>query len=381
MDKAAFSKDAPGRIVKTLEGNPAFVPDPAPRRFSLSAEAVDVMAAASNRLGVLEGIASRLPNPELLIGPYLRREAVLSSRIEGTQTTLADVYASEAQLPLIVAPDVQEVINYLNAYRYGLQRLSKLPLSLRLISELHDRLMSGVRGASRRPGVFREYQNFIGGSNEADARFVPPPHLEMMRCLHDFEEFLHERTLPPLVQMAIMHYQFEAIHPFGDGNGRVGRLMTGVFLNERGLMPQPLLFLSEFFERTRDEYYDRLLRVSTDGDWDGWIKYVLEAVRVQSDEAVTLSDHLQELNGRYRAHLHRQRATANALALVEYLFVSPLVTTRMVQEHLGVSHPTARSAIRTLESAGILREQTPERKWAKVFRADEIYSVIRGDDL
>jgi Fic family protein len=271
MNVAEFTKRAPGRITKTLERNPAFVPDPAPRHIRLSSDAVGLLDEASNRLGVLAGIARRLPNPDLLIGPYLRREAVLSSRIEGTQTTLSDVYAAEAQLRLDIAPDVREVLNYLTAYGYGLERLGTLPLSLRLLRELHERLMEGVRGAEKRPGEFRTYQNFIGGDNEANARFVPPPPLEMKDCLDDLDHFMNDRSLRPLVQAAVLHYQFEAIHPFGDGNGRVGRLLTGLFLNERDLPPQPLLYLSAYFERSRDAYYDWLLRVSTHGDWDGCV--------------------------------------------------------------------------------------------------------------
>jgi len=380
MNVAQFTKRSPGRITKTLEGNPAFVPEPAPRQLRLSEEAVGLLDEASNRLGVLQGIARRLPNPELLIGPYLRREAVLSSRIEGTQTTLSDVYASEAQLKLELTPDVKEVLNYVMAYRYGLGRLASLPLSLRLLRELHERLMKGVRGAEKRPGEFRTYQNFVGGDTEHDARYVGPPPLEMKACLNDLDFFMNERTLRPLVQMAVLHYQFEAIHPFGDGNGRVGRLLTGLFLNERDLLPQPLLYLSAYFERSRDAYYDGLLRVSTHGDWDGWVRYVLEGVRVQSDEAIVLTDRLQALNSRYRRRLHVVHATSNALALADFIFVSPYLTIRMVQKRLETSHPTARAAIRALEEQGILSEQDPHRKWGKVFIADEVYTLISGDD-
>jgi Fic family protein len=367
-------------MTTTLEGNPAFVPDPAPRQLRLSDEAVGLLDEASNRLGVLAGIARRLPNPELLIGPYLRREAVLSSRIEGTMTTLSDVYASEAQLKLEIAPDVKEVLNYLAAYRYGLNRLGTLPLSLRLLCELHERLMEGVRGGQRRPGEFRTYQNFIGGSNEATARFVPPPPLEMKDCLDDLDKFMHDRSLRPLVQAAVLHYQFEAIHPFGDGNGRVGRLLLGLFLNERELLPQPLLYLSAYFERTRDDYYDRLFRVSTHADWDGWIRYVLEGVSIQADAAITLADRLQDLNARYRAQLHAAHATLNALALVDYLFISPYITIRMAQARLKVTHPTARATIRALEEEGILNERDPNKKWGKVFTADEIYGLMSGSE-
>lgn len=380
MNVAQFTKRSPGRLTTTLEGNPAFVPEPVPRQVRLSNEAVSLLDEASNRLGVLEGIARRLPNPELLIGPYLRREAVLSSRIEGTRTTLSDVYASEAQLKLEISPDVQEVLNYLAAYRHGLARLPTLPLSLRLIREIHDRLMRGVRGAAKQPGQFRTYQNFIGGSREGNATFVPPPPLDMKKCLNDLDLFMNERSMRPLVQMALLHYQFEAIHPFGDGNGRVGRLLMALFLNERDLLPQPLLYLSAYFERSRDDYYAGLMRVSTHGDWDGWIRYVLQGVRVQSDEAIVLADRLQGLNAEYRDRLQAAHATVNALALADHLFISPYVTMRTVQEFLGVSHPTARSTIRALEDQGILTEPIPARKWGKIFTAHEVYAVISGVD-
>ena len=380
MDTATFTSRAPGRLTTTLDGNPAFVPTPAPRELRLSDGAVTTLDEASNRLGVLEGIARRIPNPELLIGPYLRREAVLSSRIEGTQTTLSDVYASEAQLQLELPGDVQEVLNYLLAYRFGLERLATLPLSLRLFREIHEKLMTGVRGSDRRPGEFRTFQNFIGGTTEADAAYVPPPPLEMKGCLHDLELFVNERAMPPLVQMAVMHYQFEAIHPFADGNGRVGRLVMGLFLNERRLLSQPLLYLSAYFERSREAYYDGLMRVSTHGDWDGWVRYVLEGVRQQADEAISLADRLQALNERYRDQLRTARATTNALALVDYLFVNPYVTTRLVQDELGVSHPTARSAISALEEHGLLRERSPGQKWRKVFVAHEIYAAISSGE-
>jgi len=346
----------------------------------LSDSAIASLDAAANRIGVLAGIARRLPNPHLLIAPYLRREAVLSSRIEGTQTTIAELYAAEAeQLSLVASTDVREVQNYIDAYQFGLERLGSLPMSLRLIREIHERLMAGVRGSGTRPGEFRSYQNFIGGTLEDTATYVPAPVPEMRLALDDLERFMHERRLPPLVQMAVLHYQFEAIHPFGDGNGRVGRLLMGLFLTERGLLPQPLLYLSAYFERTRAEYYAGLMRVSTDGDWDGWIRYVLTAVADQAKEAADLADRLQDLQLRYRELLQRRRATANAFALVDSLFVNPLVTAPMAQAQLGVSAPTARATIRALEDAGIVRAMG-DRAWRKLYSAEEILAVLRGDD-
>lgn len=374
-----FTSQAWGELTATAAGSPAFVPRGAPRDLVLTPEGVAILDQASHRLGILAGIGRRLPNPQLLIGPYLRREAVLSSRIEGTQTTLSDVYAAEAeQLRLVTSPDVQEVVNYLDAAQYGLERLATLPLSLRFLKELHERLMAqGVRGHGP-AGEFRTYQNFIGGTTETNASYVPPPVMRMSECLDDFETYLHERPLPPLVQAAVLHYQFEAIHPFGDGNGRVGRLLMTLFLIERELLPQPLLYLSAYFERERSAYYGGLMRVSTHGEWEEWIKYVLVGVRDQAAEAADLADRLLELQSSTRERLLQRRATANALALVDALFLNPLLTIRRAQDLLQVSHPTARATIRTLEQAGILREITG-RPRDMVFRAEAIYSLIRGD--
>lgn len=379
MRREDFTSQAWGDLTVPTGGNASFIPRAAPRTLDLSPEVIALLDEASHRLGVLAGIARRLPNPQLLIGPYLRREAVLSSRIEGTQTTLSDVYAAEAeQLRLVTSPDVQEVVNYLDAAQYGLERLATLPLSLRFLRELHERLMAhGVRGHGPR-GEFRTYQNFIGGTTEANATYVPPPISSMQQCLDDFEEFMHERPLPPLIQAAALHYQFEAIHPFGDGNGRVGRLLMMLFLIERELLPQPLLYLSAYFERERTAYYAGLMRVSTHGDWDAWLRYVLTGIREQAAEAADLADRLLELQAETRERLLQRRATANALALVDELFVNPLITIGRAQGLLRVTHPTARAAIRTLEEAAVLREITG-RPRDMVFRADEIYALLRGD--
>jgi len=376
----SFTDAAWGRLTRTAAGNPAFVPAPAPRQLPLSTDVIDLLDEASHRLGILIGVGRRLPNPHLLIGPYLRREAVQSSRIEGTQTTIAELYAAEAeQLQLVSAGDVHEVVNYVEAYQFGLDRLNSLPLSLRLIKELHGRLLAGVRGRGSQPGEFRTYQNFVGGTSEVSAAYVGPPVPEMHECLNDFERFLHDRSLRPLVQAAVLHYQFEAIHPFGDGNGRVGRLLIGVFLAERGVLPRPLLYLSAFFERTRTEYYDRLLGISTAGNWDAWLTYFLEGVRQQADEAARFADELLALQARYRETLQRTRASANALRLLDSLFVNPIVTTSRAAEVLDVTAPTARAAIRLLEENGVLHEVSG-RRWGRVYAADELLRLVRTDE-
>lgn len=377
MDEKLFTRDAWGHVVSAAEGYPAFVPRSAPRELTLSDGALAALDEASNRLGVLQGMGRQLRNPHLLIAPYLRREAVLSSRIEGTQTTMSDVYAAELeQMELVGAPDVNEVQNYIQAHAAGLA--SELPLSLRLIRNLHRILMEGVRGQERHPGEFRTYQNYIGASTGKDATYVPPPVPQMKELLDDFERFLHEDGLRPLVQAAVLHYEFEAIHPFGDGNGRVGRLLIPLFLRARGMLPQPLLYLSAYFERNRADYYETLMRVSTHGDWDRWIEYFLRGVCEQSAEAADLADRLVALHNRYREELQAKSATANVLALIDWLFENPLVSTRRVQRDLGVSAPTARATIRKLEEHGVLSEITG-RSWGRVYRADEIYALLRGD--
>jgi cell filamentation protein, protein adenylyltransferase len=376
VDERQFTKRASGSIVEAPEGYPAFVPNTTPRKVTLSDVSLAALDEASNRLGILQGIGRQIRNPHLLISPYMRREAVLSSRIEGTQTTMSDVYAADLdQLELIGAPDVREVQNYRAAHHLGLR--SKLPLSLRLIRNLHKRLMKGVRGQERHPGEFRTYQNFIGAPIGAEASYVPPPVPQMQELLHDLEDFLHEKTLRPLVQAAIVHYQFEAIHPFGDGNGRVGRLLIPLFLRDRGLLPQPLLYLSAYFERSRFDYYEKLLRVSTHGDWNDWIFYFLRGVSIQAQEAADLADRLLALHKRYRESLQAKRVTANVLALIDALFENPLVYATRAEEILKVSAPTARATIGTLEKEGILREIT-DRRWRKIYRADAIYDLLRG---
>ena len=380
MDPKLFQSSAWGKIVQAAEGFPAFVPAPAPRSLELSEQAIALLDEASNAIGILAGIGRLVRNPQLLIAPYLRREAVLSSRIEGTQTTMSDLYADELdQHGLVRATDVREVRNYITAHEYGLSRLAELPLSLRLIREVHERLMEGVRGRERHPGEFRSYQNWIGAPTGQDATYVGPPVNRMRERLDDFERFMHERSLRPLVQAAVMHYQFEAIHPFGDGNGRVGRLLTALFLQERGLLPQPLLYLSAYFERSRADYYEGLMRVSTHGDWDRWVRYFLGGVKQQADEAAQQADRLIALHSRYREELQAQHVTANVLALIDALFVNPLADASRAQRVLGVSAPTARNTLRTLEEHGIVREITG-RNWGRVFRADEIYDVLLADE-
>ncbi len=384
MDPANFTDNAPGRLV-AYDGHQAFVPDPLPPTLEFTPELVTRLSKADNGVGLLAGTGRNLTNPMLLIAPYLRREAVLSSRIEGTVSTLADLYEDEATGS--ARGDVREVRNYLTAHEYGLKTLKEMPLCLRLLRDVHRHLMKDVRGQERHPGKFRTYQNWIGREASApiaEARYVPPPVTDMKKALGALETFLHDDSLPTLVVAALAHYQFEAIHPFGDGNGRVGRLLISLLLHERGLLPQPLLYISAYFERSGTEYYDRLLRVSTHGDWQGWLNYFLVGVEIQSHAAVEDAERLLDLQARYHELLVQAKARAGARQLIDQLFINPYITASRAAALLSVSRPTARAAIRDLVEQGILKEITGQ-KWGQIFTADEIFRAARGgvdaDDL
>ncbi len=379
MRKEDFIDSAPGRLVQTPEGQWAFVPDPLPPKLELDAKTVLLLSEAHEALGQLAGVGQMLPNPHLLIGPFLRREAVLSSRIEGTITTAEELLvfeASPSEEP--TTPDVREVANYVKALERGLTRLKELPVCLRLIRETHAQLLEGVRGEARRPGEFRESQNFIGqrGQPVEEARFVPPPVPEMNKALDAFERFLHTPTeLPFLIQLALIHYQFETIHPFMDGNGRIGRLLIPLLLCERGNLPQPLLYLSGYFEQNRDAYSDRLLRVSQTGAWSEWVQFFLQGVNDQSKDAVRRSTRLLNLWQQYRDKMQAARSSALLLQLVDELFAFPAVTITYAQRQLGVTYRSAQLNVQKLVDAGILKEQTG-RKRKRIFTAPEIVAII-----
>ena len=381
MNPEEFRASTSGKVIRTIEGYWAFVPHPLPPPIAYDRETVELLSDADRGLGRLAGIGQLLPNPHLLITPYIRREAVLSSRIEGTRASLSDLlYFEAAEEEPPSAPDVQEVRNYVRAMEYGLKRLEKLPLSLRLVREIHAQLMAGVRGAERRPGELRQVQNWIGppGCSLAEATFVPPPVSEMEAALGEWETFLHDaKDMPPLVQCALMHYQFEAIHPFVDGNGRVGRLLITFFLCERGHLPQPLLYLSAFFEQHRAEYYGRLLGVSRFGDWMGWIKFFLQGIATQASAAADDSRRIIALQRRYRELLQQRKASPTAIATMEELFLNPYVTATRLSKRLKVSFPAVQSTIDWLVKAGVLREITGRQR-NRIYCSEELLRAIEG---
>jgi Fic family protein len=367
-----------GRTVPTPQNYWAFVPAALPPELAYDPELVTLLSRADAALSELSGLGRLLPNPHLLIAPWMAREAVLSSRIEGTRTSLSDVLIDEVGGERVGAKppdDLGEVRNYVVALEHGIQRLPKLPLSLRMVREIHGKLMKGVRGDKATPGEFRRSQNWIGsqGSTPATAAYVPPPVKEMHACLDDWEKFLHQRnTMPDLVQCALMHEQFEAIHPFLDGNGRVGRLLITLFLIERERLSQPLLYLSDYIDAHRRDYYDLLQRVRTHGDWDSWLRYFINGVHVTASDAVKRTTHVIELREEFRKRVGDK---PRALAMVDHLFTNPYLTVARAVEVLNVTYPTALKAIDVLVERRLL-EKLGERRWAKLYLCRPILEAI-----
>ncbi len=371
----------PGRWVRRPGGYSSYIPNPLPPTLAWTPKLVRALSDADHLIGRLAGEGARLPNPHLLMRPFIKREAVLSSRIEGTQATLGELLEAEAGAPVERSPDdLREVGNYVIALEYGIKRLKKLPLSLRLVKELHERLMKGVRGERATPGEFRRSQNWIGapGATLWQASFIPPAPDDLMGCLGAWEKFLHEDSVPPLVQVALAHYQFEAIHPFLDGNGRVGRLMVTLFLVERGILPTPLLYLSAFFEATRRDYYDLLGAVSARGDWESWLIYFLNGVARQSEDALSRAARINKLLERWRIEASRAAAGPPSqvpLRLVDMLAANPFLTITKAAEQLGVAFTTAQRGIEKLEKSGVVT-QINKTKRDRVYCAKAIFDIL-----
>jgi Fic family protein len=392
----SFVAPLAGELVQSPQGTLAYVPAPLPPTIEYTARLVKVLSQADAALGELSGLGRKLANPHLLIAPYMRQEAVLSSRIEGTQASLSDLFqdelrednamqsldaagsASPSDESSATQNDTAEVRNYVSALQHGLSRLAELPVSLRLVRELHAKLMKGVRGGDKNPGEFRRHQNFIGvrGSRLETAVFVPPPPDRMLQCLDAWEKFLHAREAPDLIDCALMHAQFETIHPFADGNGRVGRLLITLLLVERDRLSQPLLYLSAFIEANKREYYERLQRTRTHGDWVAWIEYFLMGVEITARLAVQQVAALNDLADNYRAQFS---TNAGIVQLIDALFVNPLMDAKRAATIMKKTDPTARQAISALESAGILREITG-RQWGKVYSAHEVLALLLKPD-
>ncbi|MBI3246543.1 MAG: Fic family protein [Deltaproteobacteria bacterium] len=371
-----------GRYVNQAEGYRAFLPASLPPTPSIQmdGEFTRLLSDADRALGRLDGVATVLPNPDLFVAMYVKHEAVFSSQIENTQSTLEDVLEYEVDAKGEMRPkDVEEVVNYIRAMNHGLARLKDLPLCLRLIREIHAELLKGVRGSQRTPGEFRRSQNWLGpaGCTLKDAEFVPPPPHEMLQSLDNFEKFLHDRSsLPVLVHCGLAHAQFETIHPFLDGNGRVGRLLITLLLCERQALQRPLLYLSYYLKPHRAQYYDRLMAIRNEGDWEGWLKFFLRGVYEISMTATETARAILALREQHREMIMQQlSSTANGLKLLDYLFERPLLSIRMVAQHLNCSYGTAGSIIQQLEKLNILREITGQQR-NRLFRYDPYIALF-----
>jgi len=377
MDPKDFSPSQRQYLRKTLDGHVAYVPPPTARSFRLESTDIALLSKADRALGELSGVGRRLREPRMFIRPYLRREAVLSSRIEGTQSSLSDLLLFEAEGRPAGSGDAREVLNYVHALERGIARLPKLPLSLRLVLEMHGVLMRGVRGQASAAGRFRDSQNWLGprGTPIERATFVPPPPTALAAALDDWEKYIHEQDeVPPLIRCALLHFQFETIHPFTDGNGRLGRLLMPLFLIEQGCLSQPLLYLSAYFEERRSEYYNALGEGRRSGDLRPWIHLFLDAVAVQSVDASRRADELTRLEGEYRRRIESSRSRVTHL-VVDLLFANMYVTASLVAKTLGVTPLSARSSIGDLERRGILEEITG-RKSRRIYAAREIVRIV-----
>jgi Fic family protein len=384
MNLSNFTDKKHGEIIFTLQGYHAYVPDNLPPDIVASWDLTHKISIADRALSELAGATRNLPNPHLFINSFLRREAVLSSRIEGTQASLSDLFFFEAADEKQKESDVQEVINYVKALNYGIERLNDLPLSVRLLCEIHEKLMSGVRGNESRltPGEVRRSQNWIGkaGSSLLEVTYIPPPAEEMKNCLGELEKYFHaESHLPPLVRLALIHYQFEAIHPFLDGNGRIGRLLITLLLIKEQLLPQPILYLSAFFERNRERYYELLLAVSQKGVWQEWIEYFLQGVAEESKDAVIRANSVIDLWTTYRQKLQNERHSVSTLTLLDEIVKTPVMTYTKARNILGVTNRAARQNVDKLVEIGLLKEVTDRERY-KIFVATEIISILERVD-
>ena len=397
MEPSQFTSEAPGRLVAVAKAGWAYIPDPLPPDIELDRSTLRLQSTADQMMGDLRGSIRQLPNPGLLANPFIRREAVLSSRIEGTVTSFDQLVLFEADpRDRSAAPDTQEVLNYVTALQHGLDRLGDIAPCHRLIWELHEELLRGVRGGEHGLGEYRRVQNYIAGSGRqpSEARFVPPPPGEVQTLMNDLEAYINRPSggWPRLIELALIHYQFETIHPFTDGNGRVGRLLMPILLRHWGMLDVPVMSLSAQFERARSGYVDSLYAVSARGDWKGWVDFFLRAVIAESREGAERAQRLVDLRERYRDAVLGLTRSSIAQQLVDDVFELPVVLSRRVANKYKVTSQTARTVIQTLVDAGILRE-IGNRKRNRVYFAAEvsriinappaqdIYSVVDGDTV
>jgi len=347
----------------------AFIPKALPPEPSLNIDSgtVEILSKADTAIGRLSGISEALPNPNLFVAMYVRKEAVLSSQIEGTEASLEDVLEYESEnRPGTLPNDVGEVVNYVKAMNYGLKRINELPLSLRLLKEIHAELMKGVRGGDKTPGEFRKTQNWIGPKGCAlnSATFVPPPPHEMTGALGDLEKYMHSGlTYPLLIECALMHFQLETIHPFLDGNGRMGRLLITFFLCYKEILKKPLLYLSYYFKQNRAEYYSRLTAVRERGDFESWVKFFLKGIVYVAEEAAKTSHEIINLQAEDRKRINNIYKDSSKISVLhEKLFDKPIVSVKDVSKMINVTFPTANDMCKKLIDLSIFREITGKER-------------------
>ena len=372
-----------GHLITNLSGEMAyksFVPTPLPPKPSieLTEDMINLLIKANSQLAVLESIATRIPNVELFISMYVRKEALMSSQIEGTQATLEDVLD-----PMIEANtnrNVADVVNYIKATEFAIKRLHELPLCNRLIKETHAVLMEGVRGQEKSPGEFRRSQNWIGGQGSTlkNARYIPPSPDDMIEAMSDLEKYINaDDELDALIRAALIHYQFETIHPFLDGNGRVGRLLITLFLMEKKVLSTPALYISYFLKKNRVEYYDRMTEVRAKGNYEQWVTFFLRALLESAEDATATIDELIALHDKNAAVISGMgRAAKNAMLVFEYLEANPIIEIRKTAEALSITFNTASSAIKRLADAGIL-VQTTNASRNRTFAYGDYLSILR----
>jgi len=379
MERGTLANSPAGRMVRIENDAWSFIPNDLPPPIDYTPDLVVALSEGERSLGGVKHLARFIPNPSLLVVPFLTVEAKLSSQIEGTQTTVDEVLRGLSR-DAGLSDDGRLVRNYLRAMKLGMARLESLPLSWRLVREAHQTLLSGVRGQDSIPGEFRRVQVHIGRRDRTvrDAIYVPPPPQHLPALCDNWERFLHApKTMPPLVECALMHAQFEMIHPFMDGNGRMGRLLISLFLMSRDLLPQPLLYLSAYLERHRQEYFDRLLAISLSGDWEGWVMFLCRAVARQAEYAVRSASTMIDLRQETWDMLQRRRNPQTALRLLDLLFETPYVSVSDVQRALDVSYPTASAAVARLVDTGFLDEITGG-KYGRIYCATKLVAAIRA---
>jgi Fic family protein len=372
-----------GRYIRQLSGYRAFIPAPLPPAppVNLDGPLRKLLSDADRALGRLDGSVLTIPDPDLFVYMYIRQEAVFSSQIEGTQSSLQDLLAAEADIFSAERPgDVDELVNYVRAMNSGLSWLERLPVSIRLIRNIHGELLAGVRGANKMPGEIRISQNWIGSGlvDLQDATFVPPPPAEVGNALANLETFLHAQDdIPLLIKIGLAHAQFETIHPFLDGNGRVGRLLITFLLCERGVLLKPVLYLSAFFKRHRSEYYDRLQAVRETGDWEQWLEFFLRGVIEVSQQAVETARAIQALRERHRNAITEElgRGAANGHRVLERLYTRPIVSVEDVRVITGTTYAAANQLVTRFQELGILTEFTGQKRYRR-FRYDSYISLF-----